>query len=229
MRLSNIRSKKLTSQEEIQNRTHKLKENIDSLKVEQGDVMKFGRVRFRIKKLHVGVGFKADSSAKAPLRIDSMRESTLHEMSIAQETQQYSRRSTDGGGMEYMVRMHSSANYSFDMQKQNLTVEEVDDRDGKQPSIHKELNCTENRTCRICLSEEDFPDHELITPCNCMGSMRFIGLSCLKNWLEGKRHCKETPVVNSYIWKNLECEICKQPFKDIFVGQDGRELNLLNY
>lgn len=83
--------------------------------------------------------------------------------------------------------------------------------------------------CRICLSEEELPEHELITPCKCMGSMRFIGLSCLKNWLAGKRHCKETSIVNSYIWKNLECEICKSPFKEIFVGADGRELSLLNY
>ena len=83
--------------------------------------------------------------------------------------------------------------------------------------------------CRICLSEEEIPDHELITPCKCAGSMRYIGLSCLKEWLEGKRHCKETPIVNSYIWKNLECEICKHPFKDMFYSQDGRELNLLNY
>ena len=59
--------------------------------------------------------------------------------------------------------------------------------------------------------------------------MRYVGLSCLKSWLEGKRHCKETPVVNSYIWKGLECEICKHPFKDIVIGEDGREFNLLNY
>ena len=59
--------------------------------------------------------------------------------------------------------------------------------------------------------------------------MWYIGLSCLKEWLEGKRHCKETPIVNSYIWKTLECEICKDPFKDILLCEDGRELNLLNY
>ena len=59
--------------------------------------------------------------------------------------------------------------------------------------------------------------------------MRYVGLSCLKSWLEGKRHCKETPIVNSYIWKGLECEICKSPFKDTFIGQDGNLINLLNY
>ena len=59
--------------------------------------------------------------------------------------------------------------------------------------------------------------------------MQYIGVSCLKEWLEGKRHCKETLFVNSYIWKNLECEICKTPLHDIQVKKDGRELNLLNY
>jgi len=33
-------------------------------------------------------------------------------------------------------------------------------------------------------------------------------------WLENKKHMKETPYVNSYIWKNLECEICKANYKD---------------
>ena len=59
--------------------------------------------------------------------------------------------------------------------------------------------------------------------------MKYIGLSCLKNWLHGKRHQKETPIVNSYIWKNLECEICKAPLKDTVMGRDGRELSLLDY
>ena len=55
MRLQNQRAKKLTTSEEIQNRTHKLKEPSDSLKVAQGDIMKFGRVRFKVKKLVVGL------------------------------------------------------------------------------------------------------------------------------------------------------------------------------
>ena len=40
---------------------------------------------------------------------------------------------------------------------------------------------------------------------------------------------KETPVVNSYIWKNLECEICKTPYSDTAKLKDGTSVNLLNY
>lgn len=121
--------------------------------------------------------------------------------------------------MDYMVRLHSSANYSFDMQKHNLDIDGMEEEgQGKDRSSNAKLSSTDQMICRICLSEEETPDHELITPCKCGGSMRWIGLSCLKEWLEGKRHCKETDVVNSYIWKNLECEICKSPFKDIYTG-----------
>ena len=65
--------------------------------------------------------------------------------------------------------------------------------------------------------------------------MKYIHVSCLKEWLEGKKHMKETPVVNSYIWKNLECEICKASYAEIsslnssHKGQDGTQVRLLNY
>ena len=71
--------------------------------------MKFGRVRFRVKKLVIDN--KRESKDVKPLPIDSVR---MSEMSIAQDTMIYSRRSSEAG-MDMMMRMHSSANYSFDM------------------------------------------------------------------------------------------------------------------
>jgi hypothetical protein len=62
--------------------------------------------------------------------------------------------------------------------------------------------------------------------------MKYIHVECLKEWLEGKKHMKETPVVNSYIWKNLECEICKTSYTEISslsTGNDQGSVNLLNY
>lgn len=40
---------------------------------------------------------------------------------------------------------------------------------------------------------------------------------------------KETPYVNSYIWKQLECEICKNPYSDITLLKNGEEATLLKY
>jgi hypothetical protein len=59
--------------------------------------------------------------------------------------------------------------------------------------------------------------------------MKYIHLSCLKEWLEGKKHMKETPAVNSYIWKNLECEICKTSYQESTKLKDGKTVSLLKY
>lgn len=69
----------------------------------------------------------------------------------------------------------------------------------------------------------------MISPCSCTGSMKYIHLECLREWLEGKKHMKETPYVNSYIWKNLECEICKHAYSDLITLKDGSVMSLLKY
>lgn len=49
------------------------------------------------------------------------------------------------------------------------------------------------QTCRICLAT-DFTEN-LISPCNCIGSIQFVHRDCLQDWLQ--------------ISKNVQCEICK--------------------
>jgi E3 ubiquitin-protein ligase DOA10 len=98
----------------------------------------------------------------------------------------------------------------------------------RQKSLNKSQQDVVN--CKICLGEEEEPKaNPMISPCNCTGSMKHIHLQCLQEWLEGKKHMKETPYVNSYIWKGLECEICKFSYNDIITLKDGREVSLLMY
>lgn len=40
--------------------------------------------------------------------------------------------------------------------------------------------------CRICLSEDSEQDNPMISPCKCSGTMKFIHLECLKEWLNCK-------------------------------------------
>jgi len=44
----------------------------------------------------------------------------------------------------------------------------------------------EEKCCRICLSEEE-PGNPIISPCNCTGSVKYIHLDCIREWLEGKK------------------------------------------
>lgn len=54
----------------------------------------------------------------------------------------------------------------------------------------------------------------MICPCNCSGTMKYIHLSCLKEWLNSKRLVYNGERVKSYFWKALECELCKVPFEN---------------
>jgi len=43
------------------------------------------------------------------------------------------------------------------------------------------------KACRICLDDMEEEDNPFITPCKCAGSMKFIHLKCLREWLDSKR------------------------------------------
>lgn len=68
--------------------------------MEQGDIIKFGRVRFRVKKL-VTLATGTGLNEHHAFDIDSAREVRLSE---ANDTALYSRRSTEGGA-DQMVRL----------------------------------------------------------------------------------------------------------------------------
>lgn len=64
----------------------------------------------------------------------------------------------------------------------------------------------------------------------CIGSVKYIHLNCIREWLDSKMHKKETPYVNSYIWRGLECEICKTYYRDVITHpKTMKKISLLKY
>ena len=65
--------------------------------------------------------------------------------------------------------------------------------------------------CRICLEdEEDFQSgNPFITPCKCIGSMKYIHVKCLREWTDSKKQSQAGIGITSYYWENLHCELCK--------------------
>lgn len=43
--------------------------------------------------------------------------------------------------------------------------------------------------------------------------MKYIHISCLKEWLNSKKLVYNGDKVRSFFWKALECELCKTPFE----------------
>ena len=71
------------------------------------------------------------------------------------------------------------------------------------------------QTCRICLSETPEPGDPFFSPCHCTGTMKYIHIKCLQQWLKSKLHIKQANNSTSVYWKTLECELCKTPYPSI--------------
>eukprot|EP00826_Nyctotherus_ovalis_P042362 TRINITY_DN4348_c0_g1_i4.p1 TRINITY_DN4348_c0_g1~~TRINITY_DN4348_c0_g1_i4.p1 ORF type:complete len:391 (+),score=69.90 TRINITY_DN4348_c0_g1_i4:89-1174(+) len=64
--------------------------------------------------------------------------------------------------------------------------------------------------CRVCLDDDDPLDNPIISsPCNCLGSVKYMHVNCLQKWLRSKVTQKKTDTVSSYVWKEFQCDICK--------------------
>jgi hypothetical protein len=51
--------------------------------------------------------------------------------------------------------------------------------------------------CRICMDLDDL-EAEMCVPCECIGSIKYIHVSCLKEWIKEK--------------KSIKCELCGQAY-----------------
>ncbi|CAG9328886.1 unnamed protein product [Blepharisma stoltei] len=86
----------------------------------------------------------------------------------------------------------------------------------------------ESMPCRICLSEITSPLDPLIAPCKCAGTMKYVHINCLKEWLKNRITARETPKAISYYWKDFSCELCKTKLPSI-IQIGGQQYELIGF
>ena len=94
-------------------------------------------------------------------------------------------------------------------ESQRGTMLRIDETPQPSPEQYIDL---EQALCKICLCEEE-EDNPIVSPCICAGSVGHVHLHCLRQWLDSKKKKLETNQVNSYIWKDLVCEICHSNYQ----------------
>ena len=96
--------------------------------------------------------------------------------------------------------------------------------------VSEQLNAKEEPVCRICLTEQEDEENPLLAPCKCAGSMGYIHHQCLQMWFHQRRVVKQSQIVTTYFWKNLECELCKTayPYETRSLKQ-RKLLNIIQY
>eukprot|EP01017_Pseudomicrothorax_dubius_P021837 TRINITY_DN2348_c0_g1_i1.p1 TRINITY_DN2348_c0_g1~~TRINITY_DN2348_c0_g1_i1.p1 ORF type:complete len:249 (-),score=38.60 TRINITY_DN2348_c0_g1_i1:80-826(-) len=66
--------------------------------------------------------------------------------------------------------------------------------------VHYAKEFDETVRCRICMDLGDDPNQEMVIPCKCTGSIKYVHVNCLKQWIKSKQ--------------SLVCEICHRPYKN---------------
>ncbi|XP_058882516.1 E3 ubiquitin-protein ligase MARCHF8-like isoform X3 [Acipenser ruthenus] len=110
---------------------------------------------------------------------------------------------TDDIGDDEVFEDNSRSNFKADEQRTPLcSQEEVCDLDCCSSPVSEKMvplspYSTSGDVCRICHCEGD-EESQLITPCHCTGSLRFVHQACLQQWIKSSdTRC---------------CELCKYQF-----------------
>lgn len=81
--------------------------------------------------------------------------------------------------------------------------------------------------CRICFSEENTRDEPIITsPCECSGSIKYIHLTCLRQWLRNQLIERKNEYFHSYSWQELKCDVCNSPYPSTIEDSNGNTVGI---
>ena len=100
--------------------------------------------------------------------------------------------------------------------KRNTTIEMKNIEKNNDDDSSDKNSDSQQKICRICYQEEDNENNPLIQPCLCSGSMKFIHLKCLKQWIN-TRSCilvENNEYCNIFLIKAVDCELCKNKLPD---------------
>lgn len=131
-------------------------------KLREGDIIKLGKVLFKIRELKSGLNINEEKKITLP-----------------------------NENQENQFETHLNV---------NITPDEIKKEKSKKTKLP---------ACRICLMDDNEEENPLINPCNCIGSVRFIHLQCIKHWLKSKINSQTLNFITVHSFKNFECEICK--------------------
>ena len=207
---------------------------MNMFKINEGDVLKIGKIIIRIRKIEFQSNKHND---KKIINIDIndnkyelSNSATSEKISILKEI-----------GANSLFNFNNNINIQNTVKKQN--EEEEKEKEKEILSINKTSNkkissqklnfitpekifLHENqkkkstdfpqRCCRICYLEEETEINPLIQPCLCSGSLKYIHLECLRKWI-GTRNW--TQIENNenvciYLIKEVDCELCKNKLPD---------------
>lgn len=193
-------------------------------KLKEGDIIKFGRVRFQVRSLG---SYKRKTKANRLDPYDVTKEVSMTERLI----RRYSKKPKGPRDTQNSFDSSIFQNHEDRSGGEHSSVLDRLTKLSRKAEAKDIMTKRKDAQCRICLGgeeDEDICENPLISPCKCNGTMQYIHLECLRQWLESKIHTKSTEFTYSYNWKNLVCELCGERLKDNYFI-NGKITYVLNY
>ena len=207
-------------------------EKMNKYKLNPGEIIKIGRITMRIRDIVFEGKNKYNSNNSMLLNESITSKKNLNEMQTLK---------TDGGGVTLLLginkKNHKYRNIKRTFEKLDTNVERKEKINViKKNELKKNLDLYQriekkNKVCRICyIQEEDEDNNPLVQPCNCDGSLKYIHLQCLSQWIY-THSCEKLEINNKcsiYLIKPVVCELCKTKFPD-YIKFKNRFFPLINF
>ena len=204
---------------------------MNMFKINEGDVLKIGKIIIRIRKIEFQSNKHNDKKINIDIndnKYELSNSATSEKISILQEIGANSlfnfnnniniqntvkKQNEEEEKEKEILSINKTSNKKISSQKLNfITPEKIFFKENQK----KKSTDFPQRCCRICYLEEETEINPLIQPCLCSGSLKYIHLECLRKWI-GTRNW--TQIENNenvciYLIKEVDCELCKNKLPD---------------
>lgn len=181
-------------------------------KLNEGDIIKIGKIIIRIRKIKFNKNKKnkktANNSSDCLSSISS--DNNLKEIGTNLETNNNKNNNNSD----------DKSDDDLFLFKNNIKEDNINENENSEAKNNEEQHLkseeTSQKICRICYLEDDMDTNPLIQPCQCSGSMKYIHLNCLKQWI-GTRNCiniERSEFCSIFLIKEIDCELCKNNLPD---------------
>ena len=198
-------------------------------KLQQGDIIRFGRITTRIKEIRINKNTNTNLNKSIDHNNSNNINNDINDINDKNDkitTERTNKKDEPKINLRFSTDLITDRNKYLKIkdikkkEKMNLKISAINICQTSQKFVRN------TKICRICYGEED-PitdiDNPLVQPCKCTGSLKYIHLNCLKHWLNTKS-CTKVDFNNNYsifLVRQVECEICKTKFPDFIKHKES--------
>lgn len=179
---------------------------VNGYHIKEGDILKLGKLNLEVKEIRI-----IDPYTKEVINLSKAKEKTLsdNEENEVNDNELAGNSRNVNHGHNHQQETYFPTNQNI--QDKLILSQNQKSYNHSKKQINKVKKHKKIHFCRFCLCEDNEFSNPLINPCKCSGTMKYIHLDCLKNWLKNKIVSKISPFLNTYSMRHLQCELCKSP------------------